>query len=346
MTTYLLVFMIAWGLAYSITPLSIRLGQRLDLADQPGGRRQHAGAISRLGGLALFGGFVGTGSLLFIASGLGLGGEALRIQGEDYKLLSGILVGSTIIFGLSLADDWYELSARLQFLIHLLAAGIAIYFDIIFQVVTLPIVGETQFEWWLYYPLTIFWIVGMINTVNWLDGLDGLAAGVTAIASLIFAIHAYRLGQSVVAFFPLALAGACLGFLPANFYPARVFMGGGSMLLGYALATMSILAPAKIATALLVLGIPILDVAWLIIYRWRQRGNPMQSGRDHLHYRLFDLGFSQRQIVLLYYSFCGLFGLQALLITDRLYKLLALIIMSGLTLALLWWLAQRGDGAK
>jgi UDP-N-acetylmuramyl pentapeptide phosphotransferase/UDP-N-acetylglucosamine-1-phosphate transferase len=184
--------------------------------------------------------------------------------------------------------------------------------------------------------------MGMINTVNWLDGLDGLAAGVTAIAGLLFAVHAYSLGQTVVALFPLALAAACLGFLPFNFHPARIFMGSsGSMLLGFALASLSILAPAKVATALLVLGIPILDVVWLVIQRWRQRGNPTVAGRDHLHYRLLDLGFSQQQIVTLYYIFCAAFGVLALLVEDRVCMLVGLAVRSGLTRALMGWLAKQ-----
>jgi UDP-GlcNAc:undecaprenyl-phosphate GlcNAc-1-phosphate transferase len=147
----------------------------------------------------------------------------------------------------------------------------------------------------------------------------------------------------MVALFPLALAAACLGFLPFNFQPARVFMGSsGSMFLGFAIASLSILAPAKVATALLVLGIPIIDVAWLTVQRWR-RGNPAQAGRDHLHYRLLDVGLSPRQIVLLYYLFCATFGMLALLIEDRLFKLVALAIMGGLTLTLLWWLARTGS---
>ena len=227
-----------------------------------------------------------------------------------------------------------------QFGVALLAIG----FDIIIERATLPIFGFTIFPPWITYPLTIFWVMGMINTVNFLDGLDGLAAGVTAIASLLFAVHAYSLGQITVAFFPLALAAACLGFLPFNFSPARVFMGSsGSMFLGFALASLSILAPAKVATALLVMGIPIVDVAWVLINRWRRRGNPMEGGRDHLHFRLFDLGFSQRQIVLLYYTFCAIFGLLALLIDDRVQKLLAMGIMATLTIGMLWWLASKSN---
>ncbi|MBE7550667.1 MAG: undecaprenyl/decaprenyl-phosphate alpha-N-acetylglucosaminyl 1-phosphate transferase [Anaerolineales bacterium] len=337
--SYLVVFIIAFMLTLVMTPLSARLGRWLRLTDRPGGRRAHQGEVPRTGGIALFAGFVGAGLLVFALSAFSIWPP---MGAEDRKLLTGVLTGSVFVFLFGLWDDWRELPAWPQFAAQFAVALIAISFDIIVERVTLPIRGYTVFPLWITYPLTIFWIMGMINTVNWLDGLDGLAAGVAAIASLLFAVHAYSLGQTVVALFPLALAAACLGFLPFNFQPARIFMGSsGSMLLGFALASLSILAPAKVATALLVLGIPILDVVWLIIQRWRLRGNPAMAGRDHLHYRLLNLGFSQRQIVLLYYSFCAAFGLLALLIEDRFFKLVALAVLAGLTLALLGWLAKR-----
>jgi UDP-GlcNAc:undecaprenyl-phosphate GlcNAc-1-phosphate transferase len=341
---YGLIFMIAFLLTLSITPLTIKWGSRLHLTDQPGGRRTHQGEVPRLGGLALFSGFVGTGLLIFMFNAL----WGWPVMGdEDRKLLTGVLLGSGAVFLFGLWDDRREFSVWPQFMAQFGVALIAIGFDIIFQRVTLPLIGRTDFLLVIAYPLTIFWVMGMINTVNWLDGLDGLAAGVAAIAGLLFAIHAYRLGQTTVALFPLALAAACLGFLPFNFHPARVFMGSsGSMLLGFALASLAILAPAKVATALLVLGIPIIDVAWLTIRRWRTRGNPMLAGRDHLHYRLLDLGFSQRQIVFFYYTLCTMFGLLALLVADRLVKLLVLGVMGTLTLILLWWLARDDKPAS
>lgn len=335
---YLVVFIIALAVTLTTTPLSAALGRRLGLTDRPGGRRQHQGEVSRLGGMALFAGFAAAGLVVFALTHTGVWPA---MGAEDRKLLSGVLLGSLLMFIFGLWDDQYELPAWPQFVAQFGAAVVAISFDIIFERVTLPIFGYTVFPFWITYPLTIFWVMGMINTINWLDGLDGLAAGVTAIASLLFAIHAFALGQTIVALFPLALAAACLGFLPFNFYPGRVFMGSsGAMFLGYAVASLSILAPAKVATALLVLGLPIIDVAWLIIRRWRYRGNPAAAGRDHLHYRLLDLGLSQRQIVSLYYVFCATFGLMALLIADRIFKLIALGVMSGFTLALLWWLAR------
>ena len=338
---YILVFIIAFIITLLVTPLTIKLGRQWGITDRPGGRRQHHAEISRLGGLGLFAGFAGTGLLIFAVSAFRLG---ISIGAEDAKLLTGVLLGSCFMFAFGLWDDRKQLPARPQFLAQIIAALIAIAFDVFIERATLPVFGYIEkFPFWITYPLTIFWIVGMINTVNWLDGLDGLAAGVTAIAGLLFAIHAYSLGQTTVALFPLALFAACLGFLPFNFHPARVIMGSsGSMVLGYALASLAILAPAKVATALLVLGIPIVDVAWLIIQRWR-RGSPAQAGRDHLHYRLLALGLSQRQIVLSYYTFCATFGVLALIIEARIYKLLALALMAGLTLALLWWLSRQTD---
>lgn len=336
---YVVVFGVALTLTILATPLSMRLGQRWQLVDKPGGRRQHHGVISRVGGIALFTGFM-SASLLIVA--LSFAGVWTPLTGEEQKLLAGVLLGSAVVFGFGLWDDSKELGAWTQFGAQFVAACIAIGFDVFVERVTLPIIGYTVFPLWITYPLTVFWVMGMINTVNWLDGLDGLAAGVAAVAGLLFAMHSYYLGQTMVAAFPLALAAACLGFLWFNFHPARIFMGSsGSMLLGYALATLSILAPAKLATALLVLGLPIIDVAWLILHRWRQRGNPMAAGRDHLHYRLLDLGLSQRQIVLLYYAFCAAFGILAIVISDRFLKLMVLTGMGLATLTLLWRLAER-----
>ena len=342
--TYLFTALTAFGLTLIFSPFTIWLGCRLGLTDRPGGRRAHQGEVSRLGGIALFAGFMGAGLLVF---GLSTTGVWPAMSPEDRKLLTGVLVGVGLVFAFGLWDDYRQLPAWPQFAAQFGVALVAISFDIFIERATLPFFGYVdKFPAWITYPLTVFWVMGMINTVNWLDGLDGLAAGVTAIASLLFAIHAYSLGQTMVALFPLALCAACLGFLPFNFHPARLFMGSsGSMVLGYALASLSILAPAKVATALLVLGIPIIDVAWLIVRRWRQ-GDPTQAGRDHLHYRLLDLGLSQRQIVGLYYAFCALFGVLALLIADRVFKLVALTIMGIFTLTLLWRLAKAASRAK
>jgi len=332
------IFSLAFLVTVSLSPVMIWLGPKVKMADQPGGRRQHQGVISRMGGVAMFGGFIA-------AAGVAFGLNMAEMSPGDYFRLSGVLVGTVFVVGFALFDDYFDLPAWPQTAAQLFTAIIAIFFTIFIERVTLPFFGETVFPWIITYPLTIFWVMGMINTVNFLDGLNGLAAGVTLIAAALFAWHAYRLGQDIVYLFPLALAGVCLGFLPFNFSPARLFMGStGSYLLGWALASLSILAPAKVATALLVLGIPIMDVAWLMVKRWREKGSPFVSGRDHLHFRLLDKGISQERIVLGYYAFCLTFGLLALLISSRVYKLLALIFLVISTLIVLWKLAEPDQG--
>lgn len=330
--SFWLVFVLAFGLSLCLTPLAKHLGRRWDLVDQPGGRRRHRAPTPRLGGLALFPAFFLCGLLIFASWPPDNPDDALRLRG--------VMLGSVFAFLAGLVDDWRNLSPRWQFVAQFLAALMAIAHTVFIQEVTNPLVGEAErLPDLLTFGLTVFWVMGMMNTVNFLDGLNGLAAGVTTIAAILFAIHSYRLGQPVVALFPTALAGACLGFLPANFR-GRIFMGSaGAMTLGYGLATLSILAPARIATALLVMGIPIVDVAWLVVSRWRQGKRPSESGRDHLHFRLLDLGLAERQIVLLYYGFCAFFGSLALLMPSGLYKLMTLIVMGTMTTVGLVWLA-------
>ncbi len=334
-----IIFGTAFLISFALTPAMIWLGPKLGMADTPGGRRKHHGVISRMGGVAIFGGFI-------VAALLALWLVPPQVGSSDEKLLTGVLVGAVFVFIYGIIDDWKDLPAKPQFAAQFGVALIAIGFTIFIQKVTLPFFAKPiTFPWFITYPLTIFWVMGMLNTVNFLDGLDGLAAGVTAIAALLFAWHAYSLGQSLVYLFPLALAGAALGFLPFNFSPAKIFMGStGSLTLGWALASLSILAPAKVATTLLVLGIPIIDVAWLFISRWREKGSPMVAGRDHLHFRLLDKGFSQRAIVLGYYIFSLTFGLLAFAISSRVYKLIAIIVLVIFTLFALWQLAKKDKG--
>jgi UDP-GlcNAc:undecaprenyl-phosphate GlcNAc-1-phosphate transferase len=150
-----------------------------------------------------------------------------------------------------------------------------------------------------------------------------------------------REGQYSVALLPLALLGATLGFLPFNFSPARIFLGSGSLVLGYLVATLGIAAGAKLALLLLVLSIPIVDVAWLMLSRLRAGQSIGHADRRHLHYRLLDLGLSQRQVVLLYYAYCIVLGTAALLINSRLLKLGTLVLLGISTLVFLTWLARR-----
>jgi len=339
---FVIVFAVSFILALGLAPISSWIGYRLGIVAQPGGRRTHPGSVPRTGGIALFGGFTAGALLTFVLW--------RPTNPDDVSRLTAVMAGTVFVFLFGLWDDRYELAAWPQFVAQAVAALIAIAGTVFIERFTNPITNQLVvipelvpvFGWGVVVALTIFWVMGMMNTVNWLDGLDGLAAGVGFIAATLFAIHSYRLGQLEIALFPTALAGACLGFLPFNFYPARVFLGtAGAMVLGYALATLSILAPARIATALLVLGIPIIDVAWLIFSRWRRGTSPTHGGRDHLHHRLLDLGLTQRQIVFIYYLFCLFFGVMALAAPSRLFKLIALLVMGVGTLISLWWLSRR-----
>ena len=333
---FFLVFAVAFALALALTPVGGWLGEHYGFVAVPGGRRKHVGRVSRLGGVALYAAFTAAAVLA----------QFLPVERQDPKELTrlmGLILGSTFIFLVGLWDDKRELSPAPQLIAQFIASLIAIRFLIFIEVVNDPFTNrQVWFPWFVTLPFTIFWLMGMMNTVNWLDGLDGLAAGVAAILSAVLAIHMYREGQYSVALLPLALLGATLGFLPYNFHPAKVFMGScGSYFLGFAVGALGIIAGAKVATVLLVMGIPILDVAWQIFNRVRLGRSPAIGDRGHLHFRLLDMGLSQRRIVLLYYLFCLAFGIFALVISSRLYKFLALLVLGVVTTAVLFTLSRR-----
>ncbi len=335
-----LIFALALAVSAAMSPLARALGRRLNLADRPGGRRQHVGVMPRLGGIAMYAGFTAAvvATLLLPQAWL-----PPRLDPNELTRLTGLLIGSTFIFLFGLLDDRYQFASKPQYVAQLLSALIAIAFIIFIERVNIPFgTGQIVFPWPVVWGLTIFWFTGMMNTVNWLDGLDGLAAGVSAIVSLFIAIHMVREGQYSVAVLPLALLGATLGFLPFNFNPAKTFMGSnGSYFLGWVVASLGIIGGAKVATVLLAMGLPILDVAWLIYNRWRSGGKPRFNGRDHLHHRLLDIGFTQRQIVLGYYAFCAAFGGLALFLESRVQKLVALGVLGLAALLLLIWASKQ-----
>ncbi len=334
MTPHALVFTVALLGAALATPLTTRLSRRLGLVAVPGGRRRHAGSVPRLGGLAVAAGFALAALLAWLL---------LPPTGDDALRLRGVLLGAAVMLVGGLIDDWRELSPRANLAVQALGAGIAMAHIVFVERFTNPLNGELVVvrPWALVIVVSLFWLLGMVNTVNFLDGLDGLATGVGTIAAALFAWHSLALGQSAVALFPLALAGALLGFLPFNFSPARIFLGAaGANFLGFLLATLSILAPAKIATALLVMAIPILDVAWQIYARWRRGQSPMQGDRGHLHFRLADAGLSTRAIVLGYYAVAATMGLVAIFGSAR-EKLALLAVLAAAAMGLFAWVDRR-----
>lgn len=333
---YLIVFSVAFSVAMLLIPFSIWLGQRFGITSKPGGRRTTEGdyrRVSKLGGIALFGGFT---VAVIIAQFL----PVPRLDPYEFIRLIGLLGGGTAIFIVGLLDDLYDFSALPQFLGQYLAAAIAITFQIFIEYFNNPFTGQQTERWPFIVTVTIsfFWLLFMINTMNWLDGLDGLAGGVTFISgAMLFINSAFRVEppQTSVSLLPLALMGAALAFLLFNFYPARIFMGGGAAFLGYVLGALSIIGGAKMGTILLVMGLPLIDVVWQVFDRLRQGRSPFLGDRGHLHFRLLDLGFSQKQIVLGYYAFCTTFGIITLVTDSRLFKFVALSVMALIVVGVL-----------
>jgi UDP-GlcNAc:undecaprenyl-phosphate/decaprenyl-phosphate GlcNAc-1-phosphate transferase len=357
---YLLTLATALGLTIALTPVAAALGRRLNLVDRPGGRRRHQGVIPRTGGLALFGGFVITVALTLLLPHLFpalIAGEQnawfppRNDPNEDRRLLA-LLAGGVFCVIAGFLDDRYELGVLPQYLFQIAAALIAVAGLIFIKHVNNPfaeglLFGPDGLPMWLVIPVTIFWFMGMMNTINWLDGLSGLVAGVTVILGVVLAVHmlfAADPPQQSVALLPVALIGAALGFLCFNFAPARIFMGStGSYFLGYTVAALGIIGGARLATVMLVLGLPALDVAWLIISRWRRGVSPSQGGRDHLHFRLLDMGLEERTIVFGYWAFCAVFGALTLLLDDRVYKVAALGGLGLVALAVLLRVSRQDD---
>ncbi len=331
-------FLLVFGLALSVTlllvPLADWLGRRLSITAKYGGRRQSeadARRVSKLGGIALYGGFV---TAVLAAQLL----PVPRLDPYEVIRLSGLLIGATVVFIVGLLDDLFELSALAQFAGQFAAAAIAIIFQIFIEYFNNPLTGETTGSWpfAVTVALSLLWLVGMMNTMNWLDGADGLAGGVTFIAgATLFINSAFRVepAQTSVSLLPLALMGATLGFVLYNFHPARIIMGGGATFLGYVLGALAIIGGAKMATILLVMGLPLLDSVWQVVARVRRGKSPFSGDRGHLHFRLIDMGISQRQIVIGYYLFCAFFGVLTLVTGSRFFKFVALGVMGLIVVA-------------
>lgn len=332
---YLITLLAGFAAATVFTGIGRRLGLRFDVVDEPGGRRQHHGVVSRLGGVGVALGF-------YAALAWAYADPIATTDPNETRRFWGLVAGSAWLFVLGLLDDRYNLPPWAQYAGYLAGALIATASLIILEQFNNPFTDELiNLPLLLYLPLTLFWMTGMIVTVNWLDGLDGLAAGVGAILAAVLFMHMVRMGQYSVAPQAVALLGATLGFLTFNVYPARVHLGSsGAFPLGYLLAALGLIAGARVATVLMVMWMPIVDVAWTILDRIRHGVRPFKGDRRHLHFRLRDAGLSTRAIVALYWGICALFGTLALLLSSRLYKLLALGGMSALLLLILFFLSK------
>lgn len=366
-----LIFAATLAVSLVLTPLVRRWAIRRGWVDVPGEeRRIHRKAVPRLGGIAMFAAFAFGVLLTFVFTSIRAGKVGNEIYETSRVLL--LLLGAGIITAVMVVDDVRKLKPlpRLVWQVGVAVLVVipsvfipggtnptdppgTIHYDqgagVLATTIQNPFASSTDLTPYFEIPLalavflTIFWIVGTTNAINWIDGLDGLAATVCAVAAAaMFVATGPVLQQWSLSYLPLILLAAIIGFLPYNIHPARIFMGdSGAMFLGFTLAVLSVIGGAKVAAALLVLGIPLLDGVYMIVYRLYRGRSPLSSDRGHLHHRLFDLGFGQGQIVIVYLVLCSAFGVVGVLPIPRIIKLVGIIVMALVLLGLFIYIARR-----
>ena len=307
-----LALLAALVISFLMTPVVKTFAYKVGAVDVPkDARRMHKVPIPRLGGLAIFIGFMV--SVLILGN--------VRGNGQ----MQSILLGSVIIVVLGVVDDIMALPAMLKFVVQIAAALIPALNGVVIQAFSNPNIFSDSLYWVLgplSVPFTVLWIVAITNAVNLIDGLDGLANGVSAISATTMLVIALLASEAEVAIVMAALVGACVGFMPYNLNPAKMFMGDtGATFLGYILATMSIqglfkfYAVISFAVPFLILGLPIFDTAFAFIRRIAHGQSPMHADRGHIHHRLIDMGLSQKQAVATLYVISAILGLSAVVLT-------------------------------
>ena len=308
--TALAALLAAAVVALISTPVVKSLAFKVGAVDVPkDNRRMHDHPIPRMGGLAIFFGFI-LSVLIFLPL---------------TKQLRGMLMGGVIIVILGIFDDIYALPAKPKFLVQIVAALFAVMAGNRIYILSNINIFSSEPYWelgWLSIPISVLWIVAITNAVNLIDGLDGLACGVSTISSMTLLVIALIVSEPDVAILMAALAGACIGFLPYNLNPAKIFMGDtGSTFLGFVLATVSIQGLFKFhmiisfAVPFLMLGLPIFDTCFAILRRVSKGQSPMAPDRGHIHHRLIDMGLNQKQAVATLYVISAILGLSAVVLT-------------------------------
>ena len=324
-------FLVAFLASFSSTPLAVKLAYKIGAVDVPKDeRRMHTKPIPRLGGIAIVFGFFAAVICFCVL---------------PWEII-GILLGALIIVALGVFDDRNPLPAVFKFCVQILAALIPVMFGVKIEFFTNPNLFSAS-EYWVLggisIPITVLWIVGLTNAVNLIDGLDGLAAGVASISSLCLVIIALLVSDYNIAVLTACLAGACFGFLPYNFNPAKIFMGdSGSTFLGYMLACISIegvfkgYAVVSFAVPLLIVALPLFDTSTAILRRLKNKKPIMSPDRGHIHHRLIDMGFSQKQAVLILYAISALMGATAIVLT-QFGVVRALMLLGAAILFIVFW---------
>ena len=341
---YLLIALVAAAaVSFVLTPIVRRVAVRFDAVDLPGHRRVNTSPIPRGGGVAVAIAFIAVSiALLALNAVTRFVSIPASVDGRD---LLGLLLGGALAAAFGVIDDSLDLRARWQFAGQLGLAIFAIVCGFLVEAVNNPFgPGLVRFVGPFAVAFSVLWIAGMINSINFIDGLDGLSSGIGLIAAVTLGLISLttQVGQPFVAVLCFALAGSLLGFLRWNFHPATIFVGtSGVMFLGYTLALLSILGTAKVAVAMLVLGVPIIDAFWIIVRRLAQGRSPFSPDRGHLHHRLLDVGLSHRQTVLLIYGICLVLAVLAMLLSGvtQFYAFVGVFFATGFVLFIL----ARGD---
>jgi len=338
---------IAFVVSFVATPLAIWISKRANAYDVPkDDRRMHTAPIPRLGGIAIFISFFVCTFILraLINTGYIADQDAATLIGK----LQAVLIAGALIFLLGIVDDVKGLRARYKLLGQIGCASLAFALGVRIPAITVfgwHFTGETGAGMFVSFIITVIWLVAITNMINLIDGLDGLAAGVVGIAALAIAYSAYINGYPSSAFAMAVIAGASLGFLPFNFYPAKVFMGdSGAMFLGFALASVAIISPAKGATVVaiiapvLVLGVPLFDIAFAMIRRLIRRQSIFEADKGHLHHQLTRIGIGQRRSALMLYGISGIMGIAAIVFSRELYlEAIGLFLIAVVFIFVLIW---------
>ena len=313
-TQFLLRLLLAIGVAFVLsltaTPIVKKFAEKVGAMDIPDHKRRvHNHPIPRMGGLAIFLGFI----------------LSVVLFADINMQLQGILLGSVVIVITGVIDDIIQLRAWIKFLAQIAAAVIAVLYGVVIQILSNPFsAGDLWNLGWVAIPITILWIVAVTNSVNLIDGLDGLAVGVSTISCVTMLVIVLVVAEQNVALVLGALAGACVGFMPFNLNPAKIFMGDtGALFLGYILSTVSIMGMFKVYAVfsflvpVFALGLPILDTSMAFFRRLAKGQNPMKPDRKHLHHRLLDMGLNQKQVVAILYLISAVLGLVAALLAAK-----------------------------
>lgn len=298
----LLVFLVSALVVIWTIPAVKTIGLKSGKVDKLGDRKVHQRPMVRLEGVSIF-----LGSLIALLVVWWSGGFGILPTETEWEIW-GVILGGLAFFAIGLADDLYNLSPFLRLLLQIAFATLAWFMGVYIDFLSIPFGGSVQMGW-LSLPITVIWLVGMANAINWIDGLDGLAAGISGIAAVVMLVVTLFIQQSAAALIAACLAGGVLAFLRYNFNPAQIFMGdGGAYYIGFTLAGVGVVGLVKttavtaVLLPYLILAVPIVDMSAVILLRLRHGKSPFMADKHHLHHRLLQAGLSHRLTVLFIYA--------------------------------------------